>query len=137
MIRDLGLTNAKPSKLPGSKEEHKRAGGGPRGAGVYPLLFVGGATMNSHIGGGKGRGAPTSVETSSVPSATKGAEGTLADATPHGHDVKKLTTGPYPVEIPRVDHLDSTNETGRQTDSAQYVPHVVLAHARKSSAEIK
>ena len=36
-VRDLVLENAKPSKLPGSKEEHKRSGGGSSGAGVYPL----------------------------------------------------------------------------------------------------
>ena len=36
IIRDLGLVGAKPSKLPGSKEDHKKAGGGPHGAGVYP-----------------------------------------------------------------------------------------------------
>ena len=36
-MRDVGLENAKPSKLPGVKEEHKCSGGGPSGAGVYPL----------------------------------------------------------------------------------------------------
>ena len=36
VIRDLGLIGARASKLPGSKEDHKRAGGGPPGAGVYP-----------------------------------------------------------------------------------------------------
>ena len=41
VIRDLGLENARPSRLPGSKEEHKRAAGGPAGAGVYPMLSMG------------------------------------------------------------------------------------------------
>ena len=39
-VRDLCLENAKPSKLPCSKEEHKRSGGGPSGAGVYPLNAI-------------------------------------------------------------------------------------------------
>ena len=38
IVRDLGLIGAKPSKLPGSKEDHKKAGGGPHGAGVYPKI---------------------------------------------------------------------------------------------------
>ena len=40
VVRDLCLENAKPSKLPGSKEEHKRSGGGPSGAGVYPINAI-------------------------------------------------------------------------------------------------
>ena len=36
VVRDLGLEGIKLSKRPGSKEEHKRSGGGPAGAGVYP-----------------------------------------------------------------------------------------------------
>ena len=36
-MRDLGLEHARPIKLPGSKQEHKHSGGGPAGAGVYPL----------------------------------------------------------------------------------------------------
>ena len=38
-MRDLGLEGAKISKLPGSKEEHKRTGG-PTGPGEYPVLGV-------------------------------------------------------------------------------------------------
>ena len=37
VVKDLGLQIAKPSKLPVSKEEHKRSDGGPSGAGVYPV----------------------------------------------------------------------------------------------------
>ena len=37
VVKDLKLEHAKPSRLPGSKEEHKRAAGGPFGAGVYPV----------------------------------------------------------------------------------------------------
>ena len=48
VVRDLGSEGATPSKLPGSKEEHKRAGGGPAGVGEYPLLSL-----------GKGRGENT------------------------------------------------------------------------------
>ena len=36
VVRDLGLEGSKSSKLPGSKEEHKRTGG-PAGAGVYSI----------------------------------------------------------------------------------------------------
>ena len=82
VIRDLGLTDAKPSKLPGSKEEHKRAGGGPHGAGVYPLLSVSGTAADSRIGIGKGKGEAVHKATDSVPSATKGEIGPLADASP-------------------------------------------------------
>ena len=39
-IRDLELTTAKGSKLPGSKEESKKTGGGPAGAGEYPVNSV-------------------------------------------------------------------------------------------------
>ena len=37
VVRDFGLENVKPSKLPSYREEHKRSGGGPAGAGVCPL----------------------------------------------------------------------------------------------------
>ena len=40
VVRDLCLEHVKPSKLPGSKEEHKRSGGGPSGAGVYPINTI-------------------------------------------------------------------------------------------------
>ena len=38
IVRDLGIIGAKPSKLPGSKEDHKKAGGGPQRAAVYPKV---------------------------------------------------------------------------------------------------
>ena len=64
VIRDLGLEGVKISKLPGSQEEHKRAGGGPAGAGTYPMLELGAdpdiLDVNEldvpHVPGGMGKG---------------------------------------------------------------------------------
>ena len=57
-IRDLGLSDAKPSKLPGSKEEQKKSGGGPAGAGDYPLNLAeaGAETRNWEFPSGRGKG---------------------------------------------------------------------------------
>ena len=55
MLRDLGLEGAKASKLPGSKKEQTRAGGGPSGAGGYPMNSIQ-EEQNFHYGRGKGRG---------------------------------------------------------------------------------
>ena len=55
VVRDIGLVGAKASKLPGSKEEHRRAGGGPSGAGVYPALPAT-SLCTAELRSGKGRG---------------------------------------------------------------------------------
>ena len=54
-IRDLGLEGARGSKLPGSKDEMKKAGGGPAGAGEYPLLSVGATSKRPGQRQGQGR----------------------------------------------------------------------------------
>ena len=49
-MRDLGLENAKPSKFPGSKEQHKRSGGGPSDVDLH-------ANLDKCANKGKGRGS--------------------------------------------------------------------------------
>ena len=58
-IRDLGLEGARGSKLLGSKGEAKKAGGGPAGAGEYPMLTLGTGKGMSFAAACPGRCPPT------------------------------------------------------------------------------